>query len=283
MTLNFYYTIDADSVRPYMPAVPVLVPASSWARRAKYQSLPASPALPAHVPEVAVDPGGFVFTLRQRRDYPFTDSELVDFAAGMGAIWCAAKDYCCEPEITAGQGAVTERQARTTEAAWRAWQDHKAAPFCWVPTIQGWEPDDYTRHAAELRPLVEEMSQHYGPDSAFRVGIGTLCRRASVKMIRQVVLAVAAELPQGVKFHLWGVKLSALKPHGKNLVKLPPQVLSCDSAAWNGYFGRDHEVAKAERSAMGITKREHAYSMALPRYADKVQAALESTGQLPLL
>jgi hypothetical protein len=184
MTLDFYYTIDADSVRDYMPDVPIMVPASSWARRAKYRSLPAAPVLPAHIQEIGVDPGGYVFTMRQKREYPFTDAELADFAAAMRASWCATKDYCCEPDITAGQGAVCTRQDRTTEAAWRIWDAHKAAPFCWVPTVQGWEVDDYSRHAAALRPLVETMAAHYGDGSAFRVGIGTLCRRASVSMIR---------------------------------------------------------------------------------------------------
>lgn len=65
MDFTFYYTIDAGSVREYMPSVPVLVPASSWANRNKYRGLPAKPRLPKHISEIAVDPGGFVFTMLQ--------------------------------------------------------------------------------------------------------------------------------------------------------------------------------------------------------------------------
>ncbi len=54
-----YATIDADSVRPYMPAVPVMLPASSWARRGMR-----SPRLPAHVLETSADSGGFVAARR---------------------------------------------------------------------------------------------------------------------------------------------------------------------------------------------------------------------------
>src|SRR5690348_3105788 len=44
--VTFYATIDADSVRDYMPAVPVLLPASSWARYGLR-----TPRLPDHVTE----------------------------------------------------------------------------------------------------------------------------------------------------------------------------------------------------------------------------------------
>lgn len=282
MAFTFYYTIDAGSVRDYMPSVPVLIPASSWANRNGYKGLPAKPRLPAHITEIAVDPGGFVFTMIQKRDYPFSDAELVEFATAMGAQWCATKDYCCEPEITENQGIVCDRQHKTTDAAVRIWGSHKDAPFAWVPTVQGWEVDDYRTHARALRPLVEEMSAYYqdrdGEESAFRVGIGTLCRRASPAMIRRVVMAVAQELPN-VGFHLWGVKLTALRPNGKQRAILPLSVKSADSAAWNGFFGRDHEKWKGS----GKRKLQYAYEDAMPEYGDKVERAVSQYGQLPLL
>ena len=55
--IKFYATIDVDSVRPYMSKVPVMLPASSWARK----GMP-PPKLPAHITERAADCGGFVAT-----------------------------------------------------------------------------------------------------------------------------------------------------------------------------------------------------------------------------
>lgn len=150
-------------------------------------------------------------------------------------------------------------------------------PWLWVPTIQGWEVADYVRHATEMKPLIETMAAHYG-DRGFRVGIGTLCARASTRMIQAVVLAVQRVLGP-VPLHLWGVKLAVLKAR----VQLP-QVVSVDSAAWYpGGLGRDGLEARAEKEQLGLTQREHALQVALPRYLEKVEKALQEPKQMILL
>lgn len=195
---TFYATLDADSVRASLPAVPVLLPATAWARRG-FRPV----RLPAHVADVAVDSGGFVATFRHGGDYRYIPAAYVAWLRTItpAPAWAATMDYCCEPEIAGRPGVVRERQERTTEMAWRFWRDYQAAPWCWVPTVQGWAVADDARHAAELRPLIENMRAHYGPASAWRVGMGTLCRRASALDIHDVVRAVAAVLP-GVPLHL---------------------------------------------------------------------------------
>lgn len=261
----FYATIDSDSIRPYMPDVPILLPASSFARKGLRP-----PVLPPRTSEVAIDCGGFVATLKWG-DYRYTPDEYVAFCAGCAPTWAATMDYCCEPEVVGREGLVLERQDRTTEQAWRFWLAYRDRPWVWVPTVQGWEVEDYRRHARDLQPLVRAMRAHYGDGSAFRVGIGTLCRRASVGMIRDVVQAVREELP-GVGLHLWGVKLALLKTGA------PPDVVSVDSAAWNGMFGSDLH----RRRDSGLTQRRYAYDVALPDYLRKVAAALDATRTLPM-
>jgi hypothetical protein len=68
--MTFYATIDAGSIRSYMPNVPYLLPASSWARFNLRR-----PNLPAHVTHVAADSGGFVATFRNHGVYTYTPQQ----------------------------------------------------------------------------------------------------------------------------------------------------------------------------------------------------------------
>lgn len=266
MTVTFYATVDADSIRPYMPDVPILLPASSFARKGLRPL-----RLPAHLTaERAADSGGFVATLTWG-DYTYTPAEYVAWLRTWQPTWAATMDYCCEPEL--GALDVQHRQDRTTEQAWRFWLDYRGEPWAWVPTVQGWTVAQYRAHARDLRPVVRAMQQHYGTASAFRVGIGTLCRRAGVGLIRDVVQAVREELP-GVPLHLWGVKLTLLKQG------VPPDVVSVDSAA---YKGLDQARSLGAWKAHGLTQREYVYKVALPAYRERIRQALETSRTLPLL
>jgi hypothetical protein len=270
--VKFYYTLSINDVRrgywPYMPAdLPVMLPASSWSPSLK------PPKLPAHVQQRAADCGGFVATFRWG-DYRYTPDQYVAWLDAWRPQWAATMDYCCEPELAEGGNLVRDRQERTTAMAELFWHEFRDAPWAWTPTVQGWEVEDYRRHARELRPLVENMRRVYGDE--FRVGVGTLCRRASVLMIHQVVRAVAEELP-GVGLHLWGVKLGALQSR----MGLPDQVVSVDSAAWNYDSGsRKH---KSKRHELGLSQRVYCWREMLPRYRAKVEAALAAPKQRMLL
>lgn len=263
--ITFYATICAGDERDYMPDVPVMLPASSWARF----GLPA-PRLPDHVGERAADCGGFVATLRWG-GYRYSPAQYVDWLYTFSPSWAATMDYCCEPEVAGRAGIGHERQEATTEMAWRFWRDYGDVPWAWVPTVQGWEVADYRRHAREMVPLIREMARRC--DERFRVGIGTLCRRASVTMILRVIDAVSGELP-GVPLHLWGVKLAVLRAP-----RLLHNVVSIDSAAWNACFGKGIE----ERRRSGLSEREYYYRVALPTYLRKVEEALARPKQQCLL
>lgn len=266
----FYATIDYKSVRSFMPDVPYMFPASSWARNNLSRPNP-----PPRVRHIAADCGGFVAT-RIWGDYRYTADEYVGWLHSFRPAWAATMDWCCEDEITSGKsGIVRERQARTSAMAYQFWRDYRDSPWQWVTTIQGWTVEDYVRHAREMRPLIMEMWRHSGVD--FRVGIGTLCARANADRVHQVVAAVADELP-GVPLHLWGVKLSILKD-----VRLLRNVMSVDSAAWNGWFGRDISVHRARRIEMGLSKSQYEYNELLPGYIKKFERAVNGAKQLNLL
>lgn len=290
MTIKLYATVDVDSMRPdVMPrSVPYLLPASSFYRR----GFPI-PKLPIGA-ETAVDCGGFVATFKWGT-YRYMPGTYDDWCSEVpGLTWAAMFDYCCENEITSAEGAATviERQRWTTESAQHFLECFGYRSWSWVPTVQGWTVDDYKRHAEALAPLIWEMQRWYGDEVAsydyfdgdeanvddvaafarrtvtgatWRVGIGTLCRRASGKMIAEIVQAVTSILGP-VPLHLWGVKLDQLTAHN-----LPDNVVSCDSAAWNGRFGAGIDARTNEQRAFRMTQREYGYRIALPRYVERFE------------
>ncbi len=284
MSITFYATIGVDELKPYcmtpelMQDVAVLLPASSYART----GLDKPPTLPAYVKHRAADCGGFVATFRWGGKYPYTPEQYVRWLDMWSPDWAATMDFCCEDEITNGKpGVVRERQQKTTDMAWLFWRDYRDRAWAWVPTIQGWHVEDYRHHAREMRPLIVEMQAYYGAKSQFRVGIGTLCRRASIEMIRSIASAVAGELGE-VPLHLWGIKLNTVQSR----IALPEQVVSLDSAAfWFSHEG-GWKVAREEMQSWsrerGLTHRHYLYQVALPRYQAKLARALSMPKQATL-
>lgn len=272
--ITFYATHGAEDVCRHIPPVPVLLPASSWGRDA-FRRLDGSlrpPKLPGHVTERAADCGGYVATMKWG-DYRYSPEQYVEWLdtwlTGPTA-WAATMDYCCEREIAASPEAIRERQNKTTAMARLFFEDYRNKAWAWVPTVQGWDVDDYRRHAAELAPLVWDMQKFYTAVRGFRVGVGTLCQRADSVMIRRIVRAVAEELPS-VPLHLWGVKMVALG--GRE--ELPPGVISTDSAAWNGCFMSGNEKWKQS----GMRRQEYRATVALPEYLEKFHAMLATPRQ----
>jgi hypothetical protein len=173
-------------------------------------------------------------------------------------------DFCCEPKIAENHAVVRERQQKTTEMAYHFWNTYRDVPWIWVPTLQGWDVKDYQEHADDLKPLVREMQTYYGIDSAFRIGIGTLCNRANAAMVERVVSGVRDVIPN-VPIHLWGVKLLVLR----SATSLK-DVVSVDSAAWQGFFGSGRQKWKDT----GLSQMLYSYFVALPNYLEKVENSL---------
>ncbi len=211
--------------------------------------------------------------------YPTLDSDSVrDYLPASpfllpASSWAATFDWCCEPSVAGDEGAVRQRQARTTAMAWHFWQTWGNAPWAWVPTIQGWSVASYQQHARELRPLIEQMARRCRRNPAWRVGVGSICQRASVSLIRQVCAAVGEELP-GVPLHLWGVSLRLLLSR----VALPEQIVSVDSSTWNRLWYRGREVWRAS----GLTQRSWTITVALPQTLAAFERARATPKQLVL-
>lgn len=135
-----------------------------------------------------------------------------------------------------------------------------------------------------MQPLIEEMVGYYLEASTwdepgeerltqFRVGLGSLVPRspAFVLATLEAVQYVLGRLL--VRYHLWGKKLALL--HYQTIL---PGVVSLDTAAWNGLYGRQH----ARRRASGLSERAYSWQVSQPAYAQRVAVALAKPQRLPL-
>ena len=110
---TFYYTVGVDEMKSYIPNVPILLPASSYARRGLKR-----PTIPTHIIQKAADSGGFVATFKWG-DYRYTPDQYVEWLYTWHPEWSAMMDYCCEDESLNGRFAIVqERQQKTTDMAW---------------------------------------------------------------------------------------------------------------------------------------------------------------------
>jgi hypothetical protein len=89
---TMYYTVTRNEIRPYMPAVPVVVSAAGWTvplsgRKDAYRLR--APPLPEHVVDRGADCGGFVATTRWGGHYRFTPRQYVAWLMKWRPRWAA--------------------------------------------------------------------------------------------------------------------------------------------------------------------------------------------------
>ena len=286
----FHYTISSKELRPDMPSVPFLLSAASFLRQDSKGrcSLRQPRYLPAS-PWKGADCGGFTATLKWGGHYRFTPAQYVRWLSTWQPKWAATMDLVCLSENGDYPGAavVKERQCWTTEMARLFWEHYRQISWSctWTPTIQGYTIEEYERHAQELAPLIWEMSRYYSDPgwwndddeegsfgNTFRVGIGSLCRRPAT-FILDVVSRVRTILGSLIPLHIWGAKLRVLQAG----IAFPGFV-SCDSGAWNGLFGLEHEA----RRASGLTVTEYSWQVSYPDYAQKIARAQQKPQQFAL-
>lgn len=269
---GFYATLDRDTVRPYLPrGIPAMLPMASWWRRDV--ELRRSPSVPAPVPAIAVDTGSYTLAQHFAEGYPygFTPENMVRWIGGVqpAVTWAVLPDWPCEGK---SRSEVREVQARGSATALHMLDQFAYVPWVWCPVLQGQSVDDYLRHAVDLAPTIGAAWDFYNNRNQgfhFRVCLGSLCRRAEAPLIRLIVEQVAAVLP-GVPLHLFGVKLDVLKGwQGR-----PSEVISVDSAAWNGRFGSDIDRLNADQWSRHMTQRQYTLTVRLPHYAAQVNQAL---------
>lgn len=310
MPPSFYATLPADQAsRLEIPAgQPVMLTAASFERVSAARGRPGvlpMPKVPEWVSEIAIDPGGFVAATHGGYKFTWETYENWLHQLGPRLMWAAFADLPCEQELASDAYKVRWRQEQTLEWAWFLWggQDegeayawHRQQPWAWVPTVQGRNLHEYAWMARQMSEiLTSQMFSYaqlaYGYDHQmtdsesaeetrawamrcaiqWRVGIGSLCQRKDIREVVRIVQEVHEILP-GCMFHLWGVKVSALRELTR--ANLMPYIASFDTAAFNGAFGTGLEVRRQEMKSMNLSQRAHGLTVALPRYQRKVAGAL---------
>jgi len=168
----------------------------------------------------ALDSGGFT-ELNMFGEWRTTPSQYVTkirrYRAEIGRLeWAAPQDWMCEPQVLTKTGRSVEIHQRLTVENYLELR-HQAPELPIIPVLQGWHPDDYLRHV--------ERYQNVGIDLFAEplVGIGTLCRRASLRPVQDLIERLHAD---GLSIHAFGVKQDGLPSIGDDLT-------SADSLAWS--------------------------------------------------
>ncbi|WP_201296761.1 hypothetical protein [Nocardiopsis sp. FR26] len=202
---------------------------------------------PANVPW-ALDSGGFTELSMYGRwvttptDYAHHVRRYMDEIGRLE--WAAPQDWMCEPVMLAKTGlTVAHHQARTLDNLLEL--RHLAPDLPWVPVLQGWEPDDYRRHA--------DAYQSAGVDLTTEpvVGLGSVCRRQSTTAVHSLVAELAAA---GLRLHGFGFKTLGLRKVGHLLA-------SADSLAWS--------LNARRRPAMAECFDAHEHCGNCPRFATR--------------
>lgn len=130
------------------------------------------------------------------------------------------QDWPCEPNVRARTGfTVLDHQEFTLDSY--LWLEREFPWLPWLPTLQGWEPQDYVRHG--------KMYRRAGVDLAGRrVGVGSICRRGSQHAILAVLEALA---PYGARLHGFGASINALREAGHLLASSDSQAHSAVARA----------------------------------------------------
>jgi hypothetical protein len=168
----------------------------------------------------ALDSGGFT-ELSMHGTWQTTPAEYVAatyrYRDEIGRLdWAAPQDWMCEPWIVDKTGlSVAEHQSRTVENFLTLRDMAPDLPF--VPVLQGWEPDDYLRHADAYATAGVDLAAEQ------TVGLGSVCRRNDMGPICDLIWHLH---DAGIRLHGFGVKVTGLRRFGAALA-------SADSMAWS--------------------------------------------------
>lgn len=143
--------------------------------------------------------------------------EVALFTDQIGSLdFASQQDWMCEPFVLQKTGkTVRQHQQLTVQNYLELRTIDDTLPI--IPVLQGWTPDDYLHHI--------DMFTDAGIDlpSLPRVGIGSVCRRASLTSMASLITTISQS---GIRLHGFGIKTDGLTRYAFAL-------RSADSMAWS--------------------------------------------------
>lgn len=217
-----------------------------------------------------VDSGGYQAAVHFGDEYPYSPTQLFEWAESIGASYVAGMDWACErgdvlresktAKVTVDAiASVPERIERSIED-----QIEQAAvyeegdwSFELVPTVQGYTISDYRYCARRLRQA--NVARPY-------MSIGSVCKRDSADKIYSVLKSCKEELPD-TEFHLFGATRKVWK----------------SKKFWGGFVSADTHAWAASHPDGGWPYTKQEKQEALDHFRNDiegVQARIESTTPL---
>ncbi len=168
-----------------------------------------------------IDSGGFYSSMHTGK-YTKSDDEYLQFIEKVMPEYFALRDFPCEPQLLKKQGLTVRQNIRRTVDNHIALID-KLPNYCInsepVPVIQGWTKGDYLGCLDAFKE--QGLMSNY-------MAVGSVCRRASVSIIQNIIVSIRDNIPAWVHLHGFGIKLTALSD-----LAIWNALYSIDSGAWD--------------------------------------------------
>jgi hypothetical protein len=221
--------------------------------------------IPDETESLFVDSGGFQSTVHWGGEFPYSATDLFEWAEEIGADYVAGMDLACEraedlaniyDDLEADEiDTISERVEKTIDNQLLQNRVYREGDwsFEFVPVVQGYQPSDYRYCARRLRNA--NVANDY-------MAIGSVCKRDSIDDIWKVLRAMKDELPH-TEWHLFGATRNVWKA-----TQFWGQFASGDTHAWakNKPGGGFTQNKEDKRRAF------HAFKADMEETVDKIRA-----------
>lgn len=176
--------------------------------------------LPRALGPLAIDSGGYSTLSRPPYRWTFTPEEYVAEVRRISKVgrieWVAPMDWMCEPWILENTGkSILEHQFLTIMNVVKLRELAPEIP--WAPVLQGWQLDDFLRHADGYAAAGINLEHEH------IVGVGSVCRRQATDDAEKIFAGLSR---LRLRMHGFGFKK-------QGLVRVAEYLDSSDSLAWS--------------------------------------------------
>ena len=168
-----------------------------------------------------MDSGAFT-TIAKHGGYPEPVSayaEVIRRWASPNLLAAVAQDYMCEPHMLAKTGLTIADHQRLTIERYIALMQCNTGGVRILPVLQGYEPEDYARHALAYGRWLAEGQW---------VGVGSICKRNGRPEAVLAVLEAILDARPDLRLHGFGLKTTSLA-----VKEIRDKLESADSMAWS--------------------------------------------------